>query len=208
MKAGPAVCVVRVCAYAVRVSALPLLLLCHAMSLASARGATCAARRSSRLLHDCWPALRLRGGESEGATLSREIERDLAEGGAGARRKLDEDGKMEQDKVLIAQLQAMRRECSNLKQRISMIAEEIADHTSAASVVEAAEGSRPCKRAVGGILIDSTASEVLPALRNEIAMLTKASHEMTTKLQDSEKAMAEFQTKHKIRIVGEEMEGS
>ena len=45
-------------------------------------------------------------------------------------------------------------------------------------------------------------------MRNEIAMLTKASHEMTTKLQESEKAMAEFQTKHNIRIVGEEMEGS
>ena len=48
-----------------------------------------------------------------------------------------------------------------LKERIQTLDDEILDHTSAAQVLEKYNGTRACKRAIGGVLIDSTAEEVL-----------------------------------------------
>lgn len=127
---------------------------------------------------------------------------DAKDGTADATSK-EEMEKMERDKVLIAQLQAMRRECQGLKKRISTVGEEIDDHKMAAGVIEKFPVSRPCKRAIGGVLIESTTGEVLPALRNEIVLLTKASEDLTAKLRDIEKQMTAFQSKHNIRILSE-----
>jgi hypothetical protein len=48
-----------------------------------------------------------------------------------------------------------------LKERIQTLDDEILDHASAAQVLEKYNGTRACKRAIGGVLIDSTAEEVL-----------------------------------------------
>lgn len=147
----------------------------------------------------CWrpatqPVRALRGGDGEdGAIAPSDAERR-------------ENEKMERDKALIAQLQGMRNECSTLKKRINTVREEIEEHESAASVLGKFDSARPCKRAVGGVLMESSVGEVLPAVQNEQQLLAKAVEEMTAKLHESEKQMNEFQKKHDIRIVSEESE--
>lgn len=111
-----------------------------------------------------------------------------------------EQEKMVRDKELIGQLQGMRNVCRQLKERINTVGDEIMEHDYAASVLEKFDGARPCKRAIGGVLIDSTAGEVLPAVRNEMKLLTKASEELTAKLRETEKELQDFQTEHDIRI--------
>ena len=56
--------------------------------------------------------------------------------------------------------------------------------------------------------MESSVGEVLPAVQNEKALLAKAAEEMTAKLRESEKQMTEFQKKHDIRIVSEELENA
>jgi prefoldin subunit 2 len=138
----------------------------------------------------------LRGGDDEDATVAPSDEE---------RRERE---KMERDKELIAQLQGMRNECNKLKRRIKTVSEEIEEHEAAANVLGKFDSARPCKRAVGGVLMESSVGEVLPAVQNEQALLAKAAEEMTAKLRESEKQMAEFQKKHDIRIVSEELENS
>lgn len=114
--------------------------------------------------------------------------------------------KLERDKALIGELQGMRNDRSKLKKRLSMLAEEIQEHAEAARVLEKFDGARPCKRAIGGVLIDSTAGEVLPALHNEVKLLTKASDEISAKLAELESSIDAFSKKHDIRIVSEGFE--
>jgi len=156
-----------------------------------------------------WRALVLRalvlrggGGDGEGVVSAKGQE------AAGPEESRKEQEKMERDKALIGQLQAMRNECGKIKKRINMIAEEIIDHSEAAQVIEKFDAARSCKRAIGGVLIESTAGEVLPALQNEMILLAKASDELTAKLHETEKAIGDFQTLHDIRIVSEEFENT
>lgn len=149
----------------------------------------------------CWrpathPVRALRGGDGEdGAVALSDAERR-------------ENEKIERDKALIAQLQGMRNECNKLKKRINTLREEIEEHESAANVLGKFDSARPCKRAVGGVLMESSVGEILPAVQNEQKLLAKAMEEMTAKLHENEKQMNEFQKKHDIRIVSEEQENS
>jgi len=161
--------------------------------------ATCARMRGCG-----WRALVLRGGGGDGEGVVSAKGQEAAE----PEESRKEQEKMEHDKALIGQLQAMRNECGKIKKRISMIAEEIIDHSEAAQVIEKFDAARSCKRAIGGVLIESTAGEVLPALQNEMIMLTKASDELTVKLHETEKAICDFQSLHDIRIVSEEFENT
>jgi prefoldin subunit 2 len=138
----------------------------------------------------------LRGGDGEDAAV------------AASDEERREREKMERDKELIAQLQGMRNECNKLKRRINTVSEEIEEHEAAANVLGKFDSARPCKRAVGGVLMESSVGEVLPAVQNERALLAKAAEEMTAKLRESEKQMTEFQKKHDIRIVSEELENA
>jgi len=52
--------------------------------------------------------------------------------------------------------------------------------------------------------MESTVGEVLPAVRQEISLLDKASQELASKLNQTETQMLEFKKKHDIRIVSEE----
>jgi len=124
----------------------------------------------------------------------------------GSEETSKEQEKMERDKALIGQLQAMRNECGKIKKRINMLAEEILDHSEAAKVLEKFDAARACKRAIGGVLIESTAGEVLPALKHEMTLLAKASDELTAKLHETENTISDFQNKYDIRIVSEEFE--
>jgi len=138
----------------------------------------------------------LRGGDGEDAAVAPSDEE---------RRERE---KMERDKELISQLQGMRNECNKLKRRINTVSEEIEEHEAAANVLGKFDSARPCKRAIGGVLMESSVGEVLPAVQNEKALLAKAAEEMTAKLRESEKQMTEFQKKHDIRIVSEELENA
>ena len=125
----------------------------------------------------------------------------LRGGGDDEEEKGEEDPERAQrDNELIKELQSMRSQCTQLGERITMIEKEIEEHASAAIVLREYAATRPCKRMVGGVLIDSTVGEVLPAVENEGAMLTKAVEDMIGKLTERRDAMEEFKRTHNIRV--------
>mmetsp|Transcript_43596 Transcript_43596/g.87629 ORF Transcript_43596/g.87629 Transcript_43596/m.87629 type:complete len:184 (-) Transcript_43596:46-597(-) len=105
------------------------------------------------------------------------------------------------DRALIQKLQGLRNEAAALSQRRMMLDQEVEDHFLVTETLKNFDGSRRCYRSVGGVLMESTVGEVQPAVSNELEMLSKAMEELTTKILQCQKTIAEFQKKHSIRIV-------
>ncbi|KAG8430499.1 hypothetical protein GDO86_020490, partial [Hymenochirus boettgeri] len=64
--------------------------------------------------------------------------------------------------------------------------------------------SRKCYRMVGGVLVERTVKEVLPALENNKEQIQKVLGSLNTQLQAKGRELNEFREKHNIRIMGED----
>jgi len=113
----------------------------------------------------------------------------------------EDEGVVARDKELIQKLQGMRNEASAIFQRREMLEQEVEDHALVSGVLKQHDGQRRCYRSVGGVLMESTVGDVLPAVGKEQEMLAKAHSEMTAKLISCQKDIREFQEKHGIRML-------
>uniref|UniRef100_A0A6I8SYL3 Prefoldin subunit 2 n=1 Tax=Xenopus tropicalis TaxID=8364 RepID=A0A6I8SYL3_XENTR len=66
------------------------------------------------------------------------------------------------------------------------------------------EQGRKCFRMVGGVLVERTVKEVLPALENNKEQINKILESLSTQLQTKGRELNEFREKHNIRIMGED----
>ncbi|NXN12703.1 PFD2 protein, partial [Indicator maculatus] len=64
--------------------------------------------------------------------------------------------------------------------------------------------TRRCYRMVGGILVERTVKEVLPALENNKEQISKIIETLNQQLQAKGRELNDFREKHNIRLVGEE----
>ncbi|KAA0199414.1 hypothetical protein HAZT_HAZT010529 [Hyalella azteca] len=65
-------------------------------------------------------------------------------------------------------------------------------------------GDRRCFRMVGGVLVERTVAEVIPALSNNRDQLTKLLENMNELLVKKGKEINEYREKHGIRVRGQE----
>jgi prefoldin subunit 2 len=156
-------------------------------------GAVAPCGRSPRLeMEKTWvhsmgllPKLVLRGGE----------------GGDEGKGVEPEEDKVNRDRALIQQLQAMRGELSSMAERIGAIEGEIEEHNLAVDVLKDYDDSRLCHRAVGGVLMEQTVGTVRPALASELDMLGKAHSDLQEKIRKTEEAILKFQNDNGIKVV-------
>uniref|UniRef100_A0A4W3GUY0 Prefoldin subunit 2 n=1 Tax=Callorhinchus milii TaxID=7868 RepID=A0A4W3GUY0_CALMI len=66
------------------------------------------------------------------------------------------------------------------------------------------EPTRKCYRMVGGVLVERTVKEVLPALEINKEQLAKLIDSFATQMVSKGKELNEFRAKHDIRLVNEE----
>lgn len=64
--------------------------------------------------------------------------------------------------------------------------------------------TRRCYRMVGGVLVERTVKEVLPALESNKEQIQKIIESLTQQLQAKGKELNEFREKHNIRLLGED----
>ncbi|NWH78604.1 PFD2 protein, partial [Piaya cayana] len=67
-----------------------------------------------------------------------------------------------------------------------------------------ADPTRKCFRMVGGVLVEHTVKEVLPALESNREQITKITESLSRQLQAKGRELSEFREQHNIRLVGEE----
>ena len=58
------------------------------------------------------------------------------------------------------------------------------------------EASRKCQRMIGGVLVERTLAEVIPAIRQNIEMINKASSQYAMIMQNKEKELINFELKY------------
>ncbi|NXQ08218.1 PFD2 protein, partial [Vidua macroura] len=64
--------------------------------------------------------------------------------------------------------------------------------------------TRKCFRMVGGVLVERTVKEVLPALESNREQISKLIEALAQQLQAKGRELSEFRERHNIRLVGED----
>ncbi|CDQ69842.1 unnamed protein product [Oncorhynchus mykiss] len=67
--------------------------------------------------------------------------------------------------------------------------------------------TRKCFRLVGGVLVERTVKEVLPALESNKEQISKIVESLNTQMQSKGRELTEYREKYNIRLVGEGEEG-
>ncbi|XP_038988437.1 probable prefoldin subunit 2 [Phoenix dactylifera] len=94
----------------------------------------------------------------------------------------------------------MRSEMSQFYSKITELEMEVSEHSLVIGAIQPLDPSRRCYRMVGGVLVERTVKEVLPAVQRNKAGLEEVIARLNEALEKKKKEIAEFELKHKIKI--------
>ncbi|KAG1326215.1 Prefoldin_2 domain-containing protein [Cocos nucifera] len=95
---------------------------------------------------------------------------------------------------------AMRSEINQLYSKITELEMEVSEHSLVIGAIQPLDSSRRCYRMVGGVLVERTIKEVLPAVQCNKEGLEEVIARLNEALEKKKKESAEFELKHKIKI--------
>lgn len=81
---------------------------------------------------------------------------------------------------------------------------EINEHSLVIDTLKEVDPSRKCYRLVGGVLVERTVKEVLPALENNKEQISKLVVSLNTQMQTKGRELTEYRERYNIRLVGED----
>lgn len=113
------------------------------------------------------------------------------------------EDQVEQQKA-VARVKFLRNEQGRLVTKIGELETEMSEHRVVIDAMKKVEPSRKCFRLVGGVLVERTAGEVLPAIEETRANIEKAINELQAQLEEKVKEMEELMTKYKIKFMTQE----
>ncbi|KAG2558264.1 probable prefoldin subunit 2 [Panicum virgatum] len=115
--------------------------------------------------------------------------------------KAGDDGKEAINEQIIANTYAnMRTEMNQLYTKITELEMEVGEHSLVIGAIEPLDPSRRCYRMIGGVLVERTIKEVLPAVKRNKEGLEEVIARMHEALERKKKEITEFELKYKIRI--------
>eukprot|EP00029_Vermamoeba_vermiformis_P011593 TRINITY_DN6418_c0_g1_i1.p1 TRINITY_DN6418_c0_g1~~TRINITY_DN6418_c0_g1_i1.p1 ORF type:complete len:135 (+),score=38.66 TRINITY_DN6418_c0_g1_i1:61-465(+) len=105
----------------------------------------------------------------------------------------------------VQQFQQMRQELNALAQTIGEKEIDRSEHELVIKAIDGLDKNRRCWRLVGGVLVERTVGEVLPAVQKNRTDINKTIDLLTEQLEKKEKALTEFAIKFKlVRSVNED----
>jgi len=100
---------------------------------------------------------------------------------------------------IVEQFKRMKAEQSNILSKISELETESNEHTLVINAIEKLEPERKCFRLVGGVLVERTVGEVLPAVKRNRDGLSELLEKLNQQLNEKSRSINEFVTKYKIQ---------
>lgn len=94
----------------------------------------------------------------------------------------------------------MRSDINQLYSKITELEMEVSEHSLVIGAITPLDQSRRCYRMIGGVLVERTIKEVLPAVQRNKEGLEEVISRMNEALERKKKEMSEFEAKYKIRI--------
>ncbi|RVX22171.1 putative prefoldin subunit 2 [Vitis vinifera] len=95
---------------------------------------------------------------------------------------------------------AMRAELNQIYSKITELEMEVSEHSLVIGAIQPLDPSRRCYRMIGGVLVERTIKEVLPAVQRNKEGLEEVISRLNEALEKKKKEIAEFEAKYKIRI--------
>lgn len=95
---------------------------------------------------------------------------------------------------------AMRAELNQIYSKITELEMEVSEHSLVIGAIQPLDPSRRCFRMIGGVLVERTIKEVLPAVQRNKEGLEEVISRLNEALEKKKKEIAEFEAKYKIRI--------
>uniref|UniRef100_A0A7N8Y6U0 Prefoldin subunit 2 n=1 Tax=Mastacembelus armatus TaxID=205130 RepID=A0A7N8Y6U0_9TELE len=98
---------------------------------------------------------------------------------------------------VVATFQRMRQEQRSMASKAAELEMEINEHRLVAEVASAR------RIFIGGVLVERTVKEVLPALENNKEQISKIIESINTQMQAKGRELTEYRERYNIRLVGE-----
>ncbi|XP_021433504.2 prefoldin subunit 2 [Oncorhynchus mykiss] len=108
---------------------------------------------------------------------------------------------------VVAAFQRMRSEQRSMASKAAELEMEINEHSLVIETLKDVDPTRKCFRLVGGVLVERTVKEVLPALESNKEQISKIVESLNTQMQSKGRELTEYREKYNIRLVGEGEEG-
>ncbi|KAG8540027.1 hypothetical protein GDO81_019952, partial [Engystomops pustulosus] len=105
---------------------------------------------------------------------------------------------------VVAGFNRLRQEQRGLASKAAELEMELNEHTLVIDTLKEVDASRKCYRMVGGVLVERTVKEVLPALENNKEQINKIIETLSAQLQTKGRELNEYREKHNIRLMGED----
>ena len=77
---------------------------------------------------------------------------------------------------------------------------EVSEHSLVIGAIQPLDPTRRCYRMIGGVLVERTIREVLPAVQRNKEGLEEVIARLNEALEEKKKEIADFELKHKIKI--------
>ncbi|KAK7322489.1 hypothetical protein VNO77_25870 [Canavalia gladiata] len=115
--------------------------------------------------------------------------------------KTEDDRKEPINEQAVANMYAaMRSELNQIYSKITELEMEVSEHMLVINAVQPLDQSRRCYRMIGGVLVERTIKEVLPAVQRNKEGLEEVVARLNEALERKKKEITEFEAKYKIRI--------
>lgn len=113
----------------------------------------------------------------------------------------DAEGKEPINEQAVANIYgAMRAEINQVYSKITELEMEASEHSLVINAIKPLDPSRRCFRMIGGVLVERTIKEVLPAVERNKEGLEEVIARLNEALEKKKKEMADFEAKFKIKI--------
>ncbi|KAI5347713.1 PREDICTED: prefoldin [Prunus dulcis] len=101
---------------------------------------------------------------------------------------------------------AMRSELNQIYSKITELEMEASEHSLVISAIQPLDPSRRCYRMIGGVLVERTIKEVLPAVQRNKEGIEEVIARLNEALEKKKKEISDFEAKYKIKIRKEQGE--
>ncbi|KAA6429990.1 MAG: Prefoldin subunit 2 [Trebouxia sp. A1-2] len=111
------------------------------------------------------------------------------------------------ERDIINRFQELKQELNALSSKFNDIDNQAQEHDSVIKALTPLDSNIKCFRLIGGVLVERTVAEVLPAVKGNGEQIRMVDLRIATSLEKQtrakEKELVEFQEKYKIRMKGE-----
>ncbi|KAG0358741.1 Prefoldin [Gamsiella multidivaricata] len=104
------------------------------------------------------------------------------------------------DQELTQTYNTMKSELNQLAQKIGELETESDEHTLVVDTISPLDPERKCFRLVGGVLVERTVKEVLPALKTNQEGIKNVTMQLVQKYKSKEDEFMAFQKKYNIQV--------